>query len=63
MVPVSEREDTVGAMARTVKDAARLLQTIVGADENDPYTYATTTSSPNRYEQLLEGVQRVWPTG
>lgn len=42
VVPVSERQDTVGPMARTVKDAARLLQVIAGVDSNDSYT----SSSP-----------------
>lgn len=38
VVPVSEHQDTVGPMARTVKDAARLLQIIAGVDHNDRYT-------------------------
>ncbi|KAK3346406.1 amidase signature domain-containing protein [Lasiosphaeria hispida] len=38
VVPVSEHQDTVGPMARTVKDAAQLLQVIAGPDPNDRYT-------------------------
>lgn len=38
VVPVSEHQDTVGPMARTVKDAAKLLQVIAGIDPNDSYT-------------------------
>ena len=38
IVPVSEHQDTVGPMARTVKDAAKLLQVIAGIDPNDSYT-------------------------
>ncbi|KAL7921319.1 amidase signature domain-containing protein [Trichoderma austrokoningii] len=38
VIPVSEHQDTVGPMARTVKDAAYLLQVIAGEDANDKYT-------------------------
>ncbi|GKT92218.1 glutamyl-tRNA amidotransferase subunit A [Colletotrichum tofieldiae] len=38
VVPISEHQDTVGPMARTVKDAAHLLAAIVGPDSNDNYT-------------------------
>ncbi|PNP47965.1 hypothetical protein TGAMA5MH_01017 [Trichoderma gamsii] len=38
VIPVSEHQDTVGPMARTVKDAAYLLQVIVGEDHRDKYT-------------------------
>jgi amidase len=40
VVPISEHQDTVGPMARTVKDAAYLLQAIAGKDSNDNYTSA-----------------------
>ncbi|KAF2231151.1 amidase signature enzyme [Viridothelium virens] len=40
VVPISEHQDTVGPMARTVKDAAYLLQAIAGPDPNDNYTSA-----------------------
>lgn len=40
VVPISERQDTVGPMARTVKDAAKVLQAIAGKDSNDNYTMA-----------------------
>lgn len=38
LIPVSEHLDTVGPMARTVRDAAYLLQAIAGADSKDNYT-------------------------
>ncbi|KAF1999217.1 amidase signature enzyme [Amniculicola lignicola CBS 123094] len=38
VIPISEHQDTVGPMARTVKDAAYLLQAIAGEDSNDNYT-------------------------
>jgi amidase len=40
VIPISEHQDTVGPMARTVKDAAYLLQAIAGQDPNDNYTSA-----------------------
>lgn len=40
VVPISEHQDTVGPMARTVRDAAYLLSAIVGKDNNDEYTSA-----------------------
>ncbi|KAH6603190.1 amidase signature enzyme [Trichoderma cornu-damae] len=38
VIPISEHQDTVGPMARTVKDAAYLLQAIAGEDPHDKYT-------------------------
>lgn len=40
VIPISEHQDTVGPMARTVKDAAYLLQAIAGPDKYDNYTLA-----------------------
>nr|POE77684.1 putative amidase [Quercus suber] len=40
VIPISEHQDTVGPMARTVKDAAHVLQAIAGPDPNDNYTSA-----------------------
>ena len=40
VIPISEHQDTVGPMARTVKDAAIILQAIAGKDRNDNYTAA-----------------------
>ncbi|KAH8743914.1 amidase [Hyaloscypha sp. PMI_1271] len=40
VIPVSEHQDTVGPMARTVKDAAYILQAIAGKDPRDNYTSA-----------------------
>jgi amidase len=41
VVPISEHQDTVGPMARSVRDAARVLQAIAGVDPRDNYTEAT----------------------
>lgn len=40
VVPISEHQDTVGPMARSVKDAAYILSAIAGADPMDNYTSA-----------------------
>ncbi|POR38290.1 Amidase [Tolypocladium paradoxum] len=40
VIPVSEHQDTIGPMARTVKDAAYLLSAIAGPDPMDNYTSA-----------------------
>ncbi|OCL09890.1 amidase [Glonium stellatum] len=40
VIPISQHQDTVGPMARTVKDAAYLLQAIAGKDKHDNYTSA-----------------------
>ena len=49
VVPISEHQDTVGPMTRTVKDGAKLLQIIAGPDPNDTYTIASpfTHRTPN----------------
>jgi amidase len=40
VVPISEHQDTVGPMARSVKDAAYILSAIAGPDPKDNYTSA-----------------------
>ncbi|GAM88454.1 hypothetical protein ANO11243_064870 [Dothideomycetidae sp. 11243] len=40
VIPISEHQDTVGPLARTVTDAAYLLQAIAGVDPLDNYTSA-----------------------
>ncbi|KAL8691450.1 MAG: hypothetical protein Q9218_003333 [Villophora microphyllina] len=49
VIPISQRQDTVGPMARTVRDAAYLLQAIAGKDPNDNYTLAQPFESPPDY--------------
>ncbi|KAK5655081.1 hypothetical protein OQA88_5980 [Cercophora sp. LCS_1] len=46
VIPISEHQDTIGPMARTVKDAAYVLQAIAGQDVNDNYTSAIPDSIP-----------------
>jgi amidase len=40
VIPISERQDSVGPIARSVKDAAYILQAIAGPDPADNYTSA-----------------------
>ncbi|KAI1816351.1 amidase signature enzyme [Poronia punctata] len=40
VIPISEHHDTVGPLARTVKDAATILTAIAGVDTQDNYTSA-----------------------
>ena len=49
VIPISEHQDTVGPMARTVKDAAYVLQAIAGKDSLDNYTLAQPFVSPPDY--------------
>ncbi|RII05183.1 hypothetical protein CUC08_Gglean010276 [Alternaria sp. MG1] len=46
VIPISEHQDTVGPMTRTVKDAAYILQAISGPDSADNYTLAIPSSAP-----------------
>lgn len=47
VIPISEHQDSVGPMARTVKDAAHLLQAIAGPDSRDNYTRAAPGTLPD----------------
>ena len=49
VIPISQRQDTVGPMARTVKDAAYVLQAIAGKDSRDNYTLAQPWETPPDY--------------
>lgn len=52
--PVSPPHDTVGPMANSVDDAARLLCVLAGYDEEDPYS--SRRELPNFLPRLQEGV-------
>lgn len=44
IIPISASQDTAGPMARSVKDAAMILEVIAGPDERDPATDAIPDS-------------------
>lgn len=62
VLPVSEHQDTIGPMAKTVKDAAYILQAIAGKDPHDNYTSAMPGNQPPNYvsackESSLKGLR------
>ncbi|MED6137445.1 hypothetical protein PIB30_065126 [Stylosanthes scabra] len=54
VVPISLRQDSLGPIARTVKDAVYVLDVIVGKDEKDEGTLHASTQIPDGgYSQFL----------
>ncbi len=53
VIPISEHQDTIGPMARTVSDAAHILSVISGKDELDNYTLAQPWDVPPNYALAL----------
>ncbi len=54
VIPESEHQDSVGVLARTVKDATLVLDAIYGVDERDKYTLAQQGKTPPAgYAQFL----------
>ena len=49
IMPVSEAQDAIGPIARTVADAARLLEVMAGYDPNDPATAWSVGQVPAGY--------------
>ena len=49
MMPANPSSDTLGPMARTVKDAATLLDVIAGYDQHDPVTGYAAGHVPDSY--------------
>jgi amidase len=54
IMPVSETQDAIGPIARTVADAARLLEVMAGYDQNDPSTASSIGNTPVGYVQFLK---------
>jgi amidase len=52
--PLNLQADIAGPMARTVEDATRIFQVIVGADANDPVTAAASAHLPQDYLASLD---------
>ncbi|MDX1746575.1 MAG: amidase family protein, partial [Halobacteriales archaeon] len=56
IVPLSETQDTAGPITRTVADAARLLDVMVGYDPEDPVTATGVGKAPAKgYVDHLDG--------
>jgi Asp-tRNA(Asn)/Glu-tRNA(Gln) amidotransferase A subunit family amidase len=53
IIPLYLRNDVGGPIARTVEDAARLLEVIAGYDPADPITKASEGKVPQSYTQFL----------
>lgn len=54
IIPISSSQDTAGPMARTVRDAAYLLNGMVGRDTADGATRGAPSSLPTDYTRNLE---------
>ncbi len=54
IIPISSSQDTAGPMARTVRDAALLLNAMVGRDPADPATRGVPASSPTDFTRTLD---------
>ena len=54
IMPVSETQDAIGPITRTVADAARLLEAMAGYDQNDPSTAWSFGNTPTSYVQFLK---------
>ena len=52
--PLSLLADIGGPMTRTVEDAARVFQAIVGEDSDDPVTHAASSHPPENYLAQLD---------
>ena len=53
IIPVSETQDAIGPIARTVADAARILEVMAGYDANDPSTAWSVGYAPGGYTAHL----------
>jgi len=53
IIPIAHSQDTAGPMARTVRDCAILLNTLVGEDRQDPVTKLATYYAEKDYTDFL----------
>ncbi len=55
IIPIAHSQDTAGPMARTVKDAAALLQAMVARDPDDPASVTFPDENPDYVAALSNG--------
>ncbi len=53
IVPLFLRNDVVGPMCRTVEDATKIMEVMVGVDSKDPITKNSINKTPEKYRQYL----------
>jgi amidase len=54
VIPCRSRNDAVGPMCRTVEDATRVMEIMVGNDPNDPIANYSEGKSHKNYQQFLK---------
>lgn len=54
IIPIAHSQDTAGPMARTVKDAALLLNVLAVSDENDPVTLTNQDRQGKDFSSFLD---------
>jgi len=54
IIPIAHSQDTAGPIAKTVRDAALLLNTLAGPDPSDPASSANTYSGARDYLEFLD---------
>lgn len=54
IVPLHLRKDIVGPMCRSVEDATKILEVMVGIDLKDPITKYSMGKTPDNYRQYLD---------
>jgi amidase len=58
VIPISEHQDTIGPITRSIADAAIVLSIIAGPDPNDNFTMAQPASVPD-YTMALSNTSLV----
>jgi Asp-tRNA(Asn)/Glu-tRNA(Gln) amidotransferase A subunit family amidase len=54
IIPLSDTQDTAGPMTKTVADAAKMMDVMVGYDSADPWTAQIRSNKPESYTDYLD---------